>query len=80
MRSSYGNIAKFYHDKYGGSVIGVKIIDNKEDGKVKLGGFQGRMLVHNQAVTNWGAVIEDWEILGAGLVKNVEILNTDIML
>ena len=58
----------------------MKIIDNKEDGKVKLGGFQGRMLVNNQAVTNWGAVIEDWEILGAGLVKNVEILNTDIML
>jgi len=80
LRSSYGNIAKFYHDKYGGSVIGVKIIDNKDDGKVKLGGIQGRMLVNNQAVTNWGAVVEDWSILGAGLVKNVEILNTDIML
>ena len=80
LQSSYGNIAKFYFDKYGGSVIGVKIIDHKDEGKVKLGGLQGRMLDQDQAVTNWGAIIEDWSVLGAGLVKNVEILNTDIML
>ena len=80
LSSSYGNIAKFYHDKYGGSVIGVKIIDFKRDGKLKLGGIQGKMLVQSRAVTNWGAVMEDWSILGAGLVENVEILNTDIIL
>jgi len=80
LNSCYGNLAKFYYDKYGGSVIGVKIFSKKEDGKFKLAEFQGKMISDGCVVPNWGAVIEDWSILGDGLVKNVEVINTDLLL
>ena len=80
LNSCYGNLAKFYYDKYGGSVIGVKIFSKKDDGKFKLAEFQGKMISDGCVVPNWGAVIEDWSILGDGLVKNVEVINTDLLL
>ena len=80
LNTCYGTIAKFYYDKFGGTVIGVKIIESSSENKMKLSDIQGRMLSQDKVVTNWGAVTEDWSILGEGLVKNVEIFNTDIML
>ena len=80
LSTCYSHLARFYYDKYGGTVIGVKIVPDKEEAKVKVGDFRGRMLQEGMAVTNWGAVIEDWSILGDGLVKNVEVINTDILL
>jgi len=80
LNSCYGNLAKFYYDKYGGSVIGVKILSKKDDGKLKLAEFQGKMISDGCVVPNWGAVIEDWSILGDGLVKNVEVINADLLL
>ena len=38
------------------------------------------MISDGCVVPNWGAVIEDWSILGDGLVKNVEVINTDLLL
>ena len=41
----------------------------------------GRMVSEEgKLVTNWGAVVEDWEVLGEGLVKEVEIINSDLLL
>ena len=80
LTSCYGHIAKFYYDKYGGSVIGVKIIPKKEDGKLKIGDYKCKIISDGDVVTNWGAAIEDWQILGDGLVKNVEVVNSDMLL
>ena len=84
LTSCYGHLAQFHYDRYGGKVIAVKILEKQSEAdassKVKLSEVGGRMLVDGKAVTNWGAVVEDWAILGAGIVKNVEILNTDLLL
>ena len=82
LTSCYGHLAQFHYDMYGGKVIAVKILEklNEEASRVKLSEVGGRMLVDGKTVTNWGAVVEDWAILGEGIVKNVEILNTDLLL
>ena len=90
LTSCYGHLAQFHYDRYGGKVIAVKILEKQSEEKtgsssssskgVKLSEVGGRMLVDGKTVTNWGAVVEDWAILGAGIVKNVEILNTDLLL
>ena len=80
LTSCYGHLAQFHYDKYGGKGIAVKILESQDAGRVKLSEVGGRMLVDGRAVTNWGAVVEDWAILGDGIVKNVEILNTDLLL
>ena len=82
LTSCYGHLAQFHYDRYGGKVIAVKILEKQkqEADRVKLSEVGGRMLVDGKAVTNWGAVVEDWAILGDGIVKNVEILNTDLLL
>jgi len=82
LTSCYGHLAKFYYDRYGGTVIAVKILETSDPGeesRVKLADVGGRMLVEasHRPTTNWGAVVEDWAVLGKGIVKNVEILNTD---
>ena len=82
LTSCYGHLAQFHYDMYGGKGIAVKILEkqNEEASRVKLSEVGGRMLVDGKTVTNWGAVVEDWAILGDGIVKNVEILNTDLLL
>jgi len=81
LQSCYGNLANFYFDKFGGTVVAVKLL-SKEEGKekVKLGDLTCKMVSEGKVTTNWGAVIEDWSILGEGLVKEVEVLNTDLLL
>ena len=80
LSSCYGHLAKFHYDKYGGTVIAVKILDQGQEARVKLSEVGGRMLTEEKVVTNWGAVVEDWSVLGEGIVKDVEIINTDLLL
>jgi len=77
LNESFPNIGKFYYDKYGGSVIGVTV--NKDLGKkVKLGNIGGYMTRGRETELNWGAIVEDWQILGQGLVKSVTCQNSNI--
>jgi len=81
LQSCYGSLANFYYDKYGGTVVAVKLVNKLEEKeKVKLGEMTNKMLSEGKVSINWGAVIEDWSILGEGLVKDVEIINTDLLL
>merc|ERR1719186_662995 len=81
LQSCYGHLANFYHDKYGGTMVAVKLVTKVEiKEKVKLGDLTCKMVVDGLVATNWGAVIEDWSILGEGLVKEVEVINTDLLL
>ena len=81
LQSCYGNLANFYYDKFGGTVVAVKLITKGEaKEKVKLGDLTCKMVTEGTVSTNWGAVMEDWAILGEGLVREVEVVNTDLLL
>merc|ERR1719318_1939217 len=81
LQSCYGNLANFYYDKFGGTVVAVKLITKGEvKDKVKLGDLTCKMVTEGTVSTNWGAVMEDWAILGEGLVREVEVVNTDLLL
>jgi len=81
LQSCYGNLANFYYDKFGGTVVAVKLITKGEaKEKVKLGDLTCKMVSEGTVSTNWGAVMEDWAILGEGLVREVEVVNTDLLL
>ena len=79
LQTCYGSLANFYFDKFGGTVIAVKLVTKSEE-KVKLTDLPCKMVGEGVVSTNWGAVIEDWAILGEGLVKEVEVINTDLLL
>jgi len=46
--------------------------------KVKLGNIAGYMTRGRETELNWGAIVEDWQILGQGLVKSVTCQNSNI--
>ena len=47
--------------------------------KVNVGALSGKMVKEGIVSTNWGAVMEDWSILGEGLVREIQVVNTDAM-
>ena len=44
-----------------------------------MGALSGKMVKDGVVSTNWGAVLEDWRILGEGLVRDIQVVNTDAM-
>ena len=76
----YGSLAGFYYDKFGGTVVGVKVVSQGQQEKVKVHQLACKMASGGGATTNWGAVLEDWRILGEGLVREVQVVNTDVLL
>ena len=47
--------------------------------KVNVGALSGKMVKEGVVSTNWGAIMEDWSILGEGLVREIQVVNTDAM-
>ena len=47
--------------------------------KVNVGALSGKMVKEGIVSTNWGAVMEDWSILGEGLIREIQVVNTDAM-
>ena len=47
--------------------------------KVNVGALSGKMVKEGVVSTNWGAIMEDWNILGEGLVREIQVVNTDAM-
>ena len=47
--------------------------------KVNVGALSSRMVKDGVVSTNWGAVMEDWCILGDGLVREIQVVDTDAM-
>ena len=41
--------------------------------------MSGKMVKDGVVSINWGAVLEDWRILGEGLVRDIQVVNTDAM-
>ena len=66
-------VAKFYYGT-GGSWIGVKLEKSALE-QIPVTGFKhsaGKCIVKNQLVQNVGAMVEDFKVIGQGMVKEVE--------
>ncbi|XP_026727595.1 nucleolar protein 6 [Trichoplusia ni] len=78
LRSAYSEFALFFHDLYGGEVIAVLWTpDIKEDREFQLTNATGLKPIPSKGETkyrvNVQALIEDFRILGQGLVKDITV-------
>lgn len=82
LRASYSQLAMFFYDQFGGTVIAVKFKTFSKEEKFKTTELNCRQVAETGTgvAINWGAVIEDWAILGEGLVKTVTCQNIDNLL
>jgi len=80
LKTAYGHLALFFYDRYGGTVVAVKFKTFSQDERLRTGELACRQLNGTAVSVNWGAVVEDLQILGEGLVKNIECQNMDHLL
>uniref|UniRef100_A0ACB8ENP9 Nucleolar protein 6 n=1 Tax=Sphaerodactylus townsendi TaxID=933632 RepID=A0ACB8ENP9_9SAUR len=76
-REAFGDLALFFYDKHGGEVIGVLWKPSSfAPQPFKASTMRGRMMLMSSSeslmVPNVTAILEDFEVLGEGLVKAVE--------
>jgi len=79
LTQSYSSLASFYYNIYGGTVIAVKV-KQVSKGRVKVHELAGHMSRGKETELNWGAIVEDWRTLGAGIVKDVVCQDAKIIL
>ncbi|XP_057665867.1 nucleolar protein 6 [Diorhabda carinulata] len=73
LRKNYGNYAIFFHDSYGGDVICVLWLPKtRATAEFKVSKINAQKIVDDKVVFNFDAAIEDFFILGKGLVDNIE--------
>ncbi|XP_043516019.1 nucleolar protein 6 isoform X3 [Frieseomelitta varia] len=74
LRNGYDEFALFFHDTYGGTIIGVlfkpSALGIKE---FKVSNIGGRKCNNNELVLNISAMIQDFYILGKGLVEAIDV-------
>ncbi|XP_050422991.1 nucleolar protein 6 [Adelges cooleyi] len=80
LRDSYSDYALFFHDTYGGSTIGIVFKpDSFTVSEFKVGNVNGKKLTHTlngkKVELNLDAIIEDIQILGGSMIKNIEKCN-----
>lgn len=73
LRENYGHFAMFFHDSYGGNTIGVlwnpKVFESVD---FKVNCVSAGTLKDNKVSFNVDAVVEDFFILGNGLIKMID--------
>ncbi|KAK0168959.1 hypothetical protein PV327_002715 [Microctonus hyperodae] len=81
LRHGYGEFALFFHDTYGGSVIGVLLNPNALIAKdFKVANMNCRKLdVNGKLVLNVPAMIEDFSNLGNGLIEKIDLKSEKYM-
>ncbi|XP_054842072.1 nucleolar protein 6 [Eublepharis macularius] len=76
LREAFDDLALFFYDKHGGEVIGVLWKPSSfEPQPFKTSNMRGKMVLAagtESTVPNVAAILEDFEILGDGLVRAVE--------
>ncbi|CAK9819413.1 Nucleolar protein 6 [Anthophora plagiata] len=74
LRDGYDDFALFFHDTYGGTVIGVLLKPSVLNAKdFKVSNINGRKYNDGQLVLNISAMIQDFYILGKGLVEVIDV-------
>ncbi|KAH0540795.1 nucleolar protein 6 isoform X1 [Cotesia glomerata] len=81
LRAGYGEFALFFHDTYGGSLIGVLFNPQALDAKeFKVANINCRRLDNNgKLVLNVAAIIEDFSIIGQGLVERIDVQSDKLL-
>lgn len=82
LRDSYGDYALFFHDTYGGTVIGVLLKPAALEHKnFKVADVNCRKLDNDgKLVLNVSAMIEDFYILGRGVIRTINVPNKRLSL
>ncbi|XP_011881757.1 PREDICTED: nucleolar protein 6-like [Vollenhovia emeryi] len=82
LRDGYGDYALFFHDTYGGSVIGVLLKPTALERKdFKVSDTDCRKLdADGKLILNISAMIEDFYTLGRGIVRTIDIPNKRLSL
>ncbi|XP_011868137.1 PREDICTED: nucleolar protein 6 [Vollenhovia emeryi] len=82
LRDGYGDYALFFHDTYGGSVIGVLLKPTALERKdFKVSDTDCRKLdADGKLILNISAMIEDFYILGRGIIRTIDITNKKLSL
>lgn len=82
FQRGYDQVALFFHDTYGGSVIGVLLKPSAlETREFKISNLSCRKLSEEgKLVLDVAAMVEDFSILGKGLVKSVDVQSKRIKL
>ncbi|XP_070396608.1 nucleolar protein 6 isoform X1 [Dermacentor albipictus] len=78
LEDAYGQLALFFYDRYGGNLVAVLWKPNAfVPQPLKVSHIGGYMLKgNNMMVPNVEAILEDFSILGKGLVESVETRST----
>lgn len=82
LRDGYGDYALFFHDTYGGTVIGVLLkpaVLERKDFKVSDANCR-KFDAGGKLVLNISTMIEDFYILGRGIVRTIDFLNKKLSL
>ncbi|XP_018401182.1 PREDICTED: nucleolar protein 6 [Cyphomyrmex costatus] len=77
LRDGYGDYALFFHDTYGGTVIGVLLkpaVLERKDFKVSDANCR-KLDANGKLVLNISTMIEDFYILGRGIIRTIDIPN-----
>ncbi|XP_066994077.2 nucleolar protein 6 isoform X2 [Anabrus simplex] len=75
LRDGYGDYALFFHDCYGGNIIGVlwkPVTSEEKNFKVSHVNCQKMNADGSKMNFNFEAVVEDFYIIGSGLVRTIE--------
>ncbi|XP_014489067.1 PREDICTED: nucleolar protein 6 [Dinoponera quadriceps] len=79
LRDGYGEYALFFHDTYGGTVIGVLLQPSALERKqFKVSEANCRKLDNDNLVLNISAMIEDFYILGKDIIRSIDIPNNRV--
>lgn len=82
FQDGYGDYALFFHDTYGGTVIGVLLkpaVLERKDFKVSDANCR-KFDADGKLVLNISTMIEDFYILGRGIVRTIDFLNKKLSL
>ncbi|KOC59379.1 Nucleolar protein 6, partial [Habropoda laboriosa] len=74
LRDGYGEFALFFHDTYGGTVIGVLLKPSALDPKdFKVSNMYGRKYINGKLILNFSAMIQDFSALGKGIIEKIDV-------
>jgi len=77
LRDDYGDYALFFHDTYGGTMIGVLLkptVLERKDFKVSDANCR-KLDADGKLVLNLSTMIEDFYVLGRGVVRTIDVPN-----
>ena len=80
LKETFGDLALFFHDPHGGTFIAVlwkPCVEQPHEFKVSHLGARMPSSVETQTVFNKEAIVEDFMIMGKGIVSTIKLISTN---